>query len=200
MEKPFSAASERNREPILGVLLRHFADRTHVLEIGSGTGQHAAHFAGRLPHLVWQTSDLEENHAGIAAWVAGSGAPNLRMPITLDVADAHWPGADFDAVFTANTLHILSWEEVRAMFAGIARLQVRTRDLKLAAYGPFRYQGRHTSDSNARFDASLRQAAPWRGIRDFQAVDALAAAAGLERVEDAPMPANNRCLVWRSRP
>lgn len=194
-ERPFAPACERNKEPILAVLREHFADRQRVLEIGSGTGQHAVHFAANLPHLVWQTSDRAENLPGIHAWLASARLPNTPDTLTLDVT-GEWPDARFDAVFSANTLHIMSWPEVEAFFANLAG--VLAPDSVLAIYGPFRYAGRHTSDSNAAFEASLQAAVPHRGIRDFEAVDMLAQGLGLKLVEDRAMPANNRCLVWRS--
>lgn len=193
-DKPYAAASERNREPILAVLREHFADRSRVLEIGSGTGQHAVHFGAHLPHLTWQTSDRHANHRGIRAWLAEAALPNVLPPLDLDVT-GQWPDERYDAGFSANTLHIMAWAEVEAMFAGLDR--VLAADATLAIYGPFHYGGRATSDSNARFDASLRQRAPHMGIRDAGAVDELAAAAGLALAADVAMPANNRCRVWR---
>ncbi|HXS26389.1 MAG TPA: DUF938 domain-containing protein [Steroidobacteraceae bacterium] len=193
--KPYAEACDRNRDPILEVLRRHFADRRRVLEIGSGTGQHAAYFAAALPRLEWQTSDLEANLPGIRLWLAESARPNLPPPLALDVRRGPWPQEPFDAVFTANTLHIMGWEEVRAFFAALPRLL--TEDGVLAVYGPFNYEGRFTSASNEAFDAWLRQRASASAIRDFEAVDALARSIGLALVEDCAMPANNRTLVWR---
>ena len=184
--RPFSESSERNRAPILAILKRVFKDRKKVLEIGSGTGQHAAYFAPELPHLVWQASDVAENLPAIRQWV--SDPP----PIELDV-DKPWPALDHDAVFSANTCHIMSWPQVERLFAGIGRLRPEV----LALYGPFNYNGRHTSESNARFDAMLRGRDPLSGIRDFEKISALAAAAGLAVEEDNAMPANNRLLVFR---
>ena len=194
MDKPYSPASERNREPILAVLREHFADRQQVLEIGSGTGQHAVHFAAGLPHLTWQTSDRAENLDGIRAWLDEAGLPNTPAPLQLDVTQERWPAQRYDAVYSANTLHIMSWAEVERLFARLP--EVLAANAKLAIYGPFNYGGRFTSDSNAAFDASLRAQLPHRGIRDFDAVDALARAIGLSLLEDRAMPANNRCLVW----
>jgi hypothetical protein len=194
-DKPYSAASERNREPILGVLREHFADRRRVLEIGSGTGQHAVHFAAALPHLEWQASDRRENLPGIRQWLDEAQLGNTPAPLELEVAGA-WPTGRYDAVFTANTLHIMSWPEVEAMFAGLAG--VLEADATLVVYGPFNIDGRFTSDSNAAFDASLRLHAPHMGIRDRGTVVALAQAHGLRLAADVPMPANNRCLVFRS--
>ena len=192
--RPWSEACERNRGPILEVLRDHFADRRRVLEIGSGTGQHAVHFAAALPHLTWQPSELESNLPGLRLWLEDSGLRNLPQPIALDVTGA-WPDSRFDAVFTANTLHIMSWPDVRALFARLP--QVLTADAVLAVYGPFNYDGRFTSPSNASFDQWLKQRSPHSGIRDFAAVDDLARPIGLALVEDRAMPANNRTLVWR---
>ena len=186
--KSFSEACERNRDPILAVLKRVFADRRRVLEVGSGTGQHAAYFAPALPHLVWQASDVAANLPGIREWVAEPA------PIELD-ADRPFPAVEADAVFSANTSHIMSWPQVERTFAGIGALLPSGG--VLALYGPFNYGGRHTSESNARFDAMLRERDPASGLRDAEAVIALAARHGMTLVEDNPMPANNRLLVWR---
>jgi cyclopropane fatty-acyl-phospholipid synthase-like methyltransferase len=192
-QKPFSAACERNREPILRVLREHFADRRHVLEIGSGTGQHAVHFAAALPRLIWQSSDRAGSLPGVRAWLDEAALPNTPPPLVLDVNGA-WPAQRYDAVYSANTLHIMSWSEVQAFFAHLP--DVMTPDAKLAVYGPFNYRGCFTSPSNATFDASLRSQAPHMGIRDFEKVDHLAQGIGLRLLEDCEMPANNRCLVW----
>ena len=186
--KPFSEACERNRGPILEILKRVFAERRRVLEIGSGTGQHAAHFAPELPHLVWQASDVAANLPGIREWV---GEP---PPIELDV-DRPFPSVEADAVFSANTCHILAWPQVERMFAGIAA--VLPRGGVLAVYGPFNYGGKYTADSNARFDEWLHARDPASGLRDAEAVVALAERHGFKMQEDNPMPANNRLLVWR---
>jgi SAM-dependent methyltransferase len=193
--KPFSEASERNRAPILAILKRVFADRRRVLEIGSGTGQHAAYFAPELPHLVWQPSDVAENLPGIRQWVNETGAPNLREPIILHV-DQEFPRVQADAVFSANTCHIMSWPQVERMFADVGRLL--PPGSVFALYGPFNYHGRHTSESNAHFDAMLRGRDPASGLRDFDDIAVLAKRAGLALEEDNAMPANNRLLVWRS--
>ncbi len=192
--KPFSQACQNNREPILSILERVFADRQRLLEIGSGTGQHAVFCAKHLPHLQWQTSDLVENHAGIKMWIEEFGPPNVLPPIALDVNSVDWAGLKIDAVFSANTLHIMSWESVEDLFKGLAKCLPPGGIL--AVYGPFNYQGKYTSDSNARFDTWLKAQDPVRGIRDFAAVNNLAEAAGLQFQEDNAMPANNRLLVW----
>jgi cyclopropane fatty-acyl-phospholipid synthase-like methyltransferase len=194
-DKPFAPACERNRDPILAVLRAHFADRARVLEIGGGTGQHAVHFAAALPYLVWQTSDVAENLPGIRAWLAEAKLANTPAPIVLDVNGGEWPATPFDAVFSANTLHIMSWPEVGKFFGALGA--ITTRDAKLAIYGPFNYDGAFTSASNAAFDASLKQRAPHMGIRDAEAVDALARTAGFALIDDVAMPANNRTRVWQ---
>ncbi len=192
--KPFSAACERNQHPILDVLRTHFADRRRVLEIGSGTGQHAVHFARGLPHLLWQPSDRASNLDGIRAWRDEAALPNLAAPLEFDVSGP-WPTSCYDAVFSANTLHIMAWEEVQRLFERLPSLL--EDDAKLAVYGPFNYGGRYTSDSNAAFDRWLKAQAAHMAIRDCEAVDALAGDAGLTLIDDIAMPANNRCLVWR---
>lgn len=197
LSKPYAEACERNRDPILAVLRRHFADRRHVLEIGSGTGQHAVHCAAALRELTWQTSDRAQNLPGIRQWIEESGLANLPPPLALDVT-GRWPQARFDALFTANTLHIMSWQSVRALFAALPG--VLSADAVLAVYGPFNYGGAFTSASNETFDAWLKQRSPESGIRDFAAVDALARSSGFALLEDCPMPAHNRTLLWRREP
>lgn len=201
--KPFSQACLNNRQPILAVLERVFADASSVLEIGSGTGQHGVYFANKLPHLRWQMSDLPENLPGIRLWLEEwrLKAPesveqprHLPEPLALDVLGA-WPELAFDAAFSANTAHIMAWPAVPAMFNEVAaRLP---EGGVFAVYGPFNYEGAFTSESNARFDSWLKANSPERGIRDFEKMDGAARHAGLELVEDNPMPANNRLLVWR---
>lgn len=199
-DKPFAPACERNREPILSVLRTHFADRRAVLEIGSGTGQHAVHFAAAMPWLQWQCSDRAGHLPGIRAWLDEAALGNTPPPLALDAAADAWPhaGTDdgrFDAAFSANTLHIMGWPEVEAFFAGVDR--VLGGDGVLVVYGPFNDDGAYTSDSNRDFDAWLKARDPRSGIRDAGAVDALARDIGLRRVDDVAMPANNRCLAWR---
>jgi cyclopropane fatty-acyl-phospholipid synthase-like methyltransferase len=193
MQKPFSAACERNQDAILVVLREQFADLSTVLEIGSGTGQHAVHFARNLPALVWQTSDVAAHLSGIGLWLAEAGLPNTPAPIEFDI-NAPPPRGQFDAIFSANTLHIMSWEEVQRLFAALPALM--TQRAALTIYGPFNYNGAFTSVSNKAFDASLRTVDPARGIRDFEAVNALAESAGLALTSDREMPANNRCITW----
>ena len=194
-DKPFSESCVQNREPILAVLRALFADRSHVLEVGSGTGQHAVYFGAELTHLRWQTADVPQHHAGIRLWLAEAGLANVLPPLALDVNQAGWRSGRYDAVFSANTLHIMSWPEVEKFFAGVGEL-LESGGI-LAVYGPFNYNGAFTSESNARFDAWLKARDPASGVRDFEAVDALARAQGLHLQQDIAMPANNRTLVWR---
>ena len=196
--KPHAPATERNRGPILEMLREHFDGRTRVLEIGSGTGQHAVHFAAALPQLQWQCSERAALLPGIRAWLDDAQLANTPPPIELDVLQGPWPDARYDAAFSANTLHIMGWPEVQALFAGLAA--ALGADATLVIYGPFNLGGRPTSDSNAAFDAELKARAPQMGLRDVEAVDALAQSIGLRPVADIAMPANNRCLVWRRQP
>ena len=197
---PASPACERNRAPILDVLRVAFASRRHVLEIGSGTGQHAVHFAAAMPWLRWQSSDRPGQDLGLARRLALAALSNAPPPLDLDVAQGPWPvpasGAPrFDAAFTANTLHIMGWDAVEACFAGLGA--VLGDDAVLVVYGPFNVGGAFTSDSNRDFDAMLRARDPQSGLRDLEAVDALAARIGLRLHADVAMPAHNRCLVWQ---
>lgn len=195
---PYSEACERNKRPILEVLQRWLGrQRGVVLEVGAGTGQHCVHFARHLPQLGWQPTEQSGNLAALAARVSLEGSSNLLPPLELEVTQAAWPCEydSVDAVYTANTLHIISWPQVQALFRGVGR--VLRDDGLLVVYGPFRYGGQFTSHSNALFDESLRLRDAASGIRDFEAVDALAAAEGLRLVEDCAMPANNQTLVWR---
>jgi hypothetical protein len=195
LNKPFSQACENNKAPILEVIRDVFCQPVTVWEIGSGTGQHACYFASELPHLVWQPTDLAENHPGINAWRDEVRLPNLNQPFVLDVANALWPCKEMDAVFTANTLHIMSWLNVTILFD---RLKMYLKPLaKVCIYGPFNYNGDFTSDSNANFDLQLKNRDPLSGIRDFEAVVGLAENAGLNLTNDNPMPANNRLLVFQ---
>jgi hypothetical protein len=197
MDKPFSAACEENKEPILAILKPRFADRHHVLEIGSGTGQHAVHFAQAMPHLTWQCSDVPMHLPGIGLWLAEAKLPNLPLAIALDV-DHAWPALDpagpFDAAYSANTTHIMSWAQVERMFAGIGALLPAGAPFVL--YGPFSYQGQHTSQSNADFDRMLRMRDPLSGVRDLDDLTRIADGAGLALAEDIAMPVNNRTLIW----
>ena len=193
---PASPACERNREPILACLAPLLATAKRVVEIGSGTGQHAAWFAPRLPHLAWVTTDLPGNHDGIRAWIEASGAANLEGPLALDTLQQPWPqlGAP-DAAFSANTAHIMPEAAVMAMFAGLG--DVLPAGAPFCLYGPFIEQGRHTSASNLRFDEELRSRGAGMGVRDTAWLTQVAAVAGFDLEAIEPMPANNRVLVWR---
>lgn len=204
MEKPFSPSCERNRDPILDVLRRHLGGARTVLEIGSGTGQHAVHFAAAMPWLTWQSSDHTSQHAGIQQWLDEAGLANAPSPIALQaVAEplphftpAAAPGLrPFDAVFTANTLHIMGWPEVQALFACLPAMLAE--HALVIVYGPFNEGGSFSSEGNREFEASLKSRDARSGIRDIEAVDALATGIDLQRIDDVAMPANNRMLVWR---
>jgi SAM-dependent methyltransferase len=193
--KRSSPACERNRGPILEALKPRLRAVSKVLEIGSGTGQHAAFFGAAMPWLVWQTSDLPENHPGIRAWLEETPRANLPPPLALDVSDRPWPVESADCVFSANTAHIMSWPEIESMFDGVS--DVLPDDGLFCLYGPFVHAGRHVSESNRAFDESLRARAPHMGIRELRELETLAAGAGLLLEEVLPMPANNHLLVWR---
>jgi len=192
--KPFAESCEQNRDPILRVLRNELADKSRLLEIGSGTGQHAVYFAPEFPQLLWQTSDRAEMHSGIRAWLEEAALANVLPPLNLDVCADTWPQAGYDAVFSANTAHIMAWPQVECFIRGVG--QVLQADGVFCLYGPFNYNGHYTSESNARFDAWLKSRDPLSGVRDFEALDELARAAGLVLKCDYAMPANNRTLVW----
>ena len=195
---PFSEACERNKGPILEVLKSVFADRTHVLEIGSGTGQHAVHFAAHLRHLIWHPTERLTGLADLAVRIQAEGGPNLRVPTVLDVRQPVWPVARVDAVFTANTLHIMSWPEVDVMFQRLGATLVPSGILCI--YGPFRYDGRYTSPSNGEFDRALRERDPESGLREIGEVQALASGVGITLIADHDLPANNRLLAFVKEP
>ncbi len=193
--KPFSAACERNREPILEVLRGVFTEPMTVLEIGSGTGQHAVYFGAHLPDVRWQTSDRNEHHPGVQLWLDEAGLKNVLPPLSLDVSKQPWPIADVDAVFSANTAHIMSWPEVERMFEGVGDLLKVGRPFCL--YGPFNKNGEFTSASNQAFDADLKSRDPQMGVRDIGDLEVLAEKTGMVVEDDVEMPANNRILIWR---
>ena len=195
MTLPHSDACDRNKDPILAILRKSFVDCTHVLEIGSGTGQHCVYFATAMPGIVWQPSEVAEAMPALRKRIFNEGPSNLRAPVVINVTGTPWDVRKVDGIFTANTLHILHWPEVEALFAGLPA--VAKPGAVLAVYGPFRYGGRYTSESNESFDKMLRARDPGSGIRDFEAVDALARAAGFTLVADHPMPANNQTIVWK---
>jgi cyclopropane fatty-acyl-phospholipid synthase-like methyltransferase len=195
--KQYSQACDENRDPILAVLKHELADCHQLLEIGSGTGQHAVYFGRQLPHLSWQTSDVDSSHPSINAWLNDAQLPNVRQPLSLDVNNRRWPNDEFDGVFSANTAHIMSWPEVINMFNGIGNL------LKpggvFCLYGPFNYNGQYTSESNERFDSWLKSRDPLSGVRNFEDLGELALASNMVCRRDYEMPVNNRLLVWEKQ-
>jgi cyclopropane fatty-acyl-phospholipid synthase-like methyltransferase len=192
--KQYSESCEQNKEPILEVLQEVFKDRKTVLEIGSGSGQHAVYFAKHLKHLSWQPSDRAENLSSIQAWAEEAALSNLKVPVELDVLNQPWNVSPVDTLFTANSLHIMSWVMVEQFFNGVG--EILEPSGKLLVYGPFSYAGTHTSPSNDRFDQYLKQHNPLSGVRDFDDLNDLAKQQGLTAIKDYDMPANNRCLLW----
>jgi hypothetical protein len=203
-EKPFSQACENNKEPILNVLRQVFTTPATVLEIGSGTGQHAVHFATHLPHLYWQTSDHPNHHPLCQPWLNDARLPNIGNPIALDVSQEPWPAEEFNGVFSANTAHIMAWREVEAMFAGVGKGLADSALLRneepgqFCLYGPFTYNGDFTSASNQSFDQHLRSHAAHMGIRNIENLIELAQGHGMVLTQNHIMPANNQLLVWQT--
>ena len=192
--KQSSPSCERNQDAILAVLKEVLPESGTVLEVGSGTGQHAAYFVAHLPHLAWQPSDLSPNFPSIRAWCAEAGLPNLREPLELDLLTPTWPVTSAQAIVCINTIHIVSWKAVENLFAGAGRALAPGGVLYV--YGAYRYATRPLEPSNEEFDRWLKARDPVSGIRDFEAVNALAAKNGLTLAEDRPMPANNRSIWW----
>jgi SAM-dependent methyltransferase len=192
--KQYAESCERNKSPILEVMREILTEPGLVLEIGSGTGQHAAYFAEHLPHVHWQPTDLAENLASIRAWAADAGLPNLPPPSTLDLFADEWPVTSAQAVVCINTIHIVAWPAVEQLFVGVAR----TLDAGgiFYVYGPYRYRQRALEPSNEQFDHWLKVRDPASGIREFEAVNELALANGLQLAGDRAMPTNNRSLWW----
>ena len=195
--KPFAPATDRNSLPILGVIRREFVNLESILEIGSGTGQHAVCFGAELPHLTWQTSELAEHHASIQSWLDEAALPNVREPILLDVGTASLPAESYDGVFSANTAHIMSFAAVEKMFALVS--SVLRDNGAFCLYGPFRQGGEFNTLSNAEFHASLLQRDPDMGIRHLEDLDRLGLAGGLHRTQLYAMPANNHLAVWEKQ-
>ena len=192
---PYSGACERNKGVILEILRQAFRDMNNVLEVGSGTGQHAVHFALNMPHLEWQLTDLDKNIHGLNLRLEKEGPPNVLNPLVLDVSEVSWPVGVYGGIFTANTFHIMSEVLVEQFFRGLCpHLE---RGGVLCVYGPFNYGCEYTSESNKRFDEFLRARDPESGIKDFEWVCSLAEVSGLRLVNDHEMPANNRLLEWR---
>ena len=194
MKRPFSPSAERNKEAILDVLRRILPNGASVLEIGSGTGQHARYFCEKLAGIAWQPS---EQRGVLDTLILGlqASAGTINTPVIIDVTEPHWPVGNFDAIFTANTMHIMSWLGVSAFFSGAGR-HLRARGYAVI-YGPFKYQGHHTADSNRSFDIDLQRKAPQMGIRDVADLSVLAKMSGLTLTDDVEMPVNNRILVFQ---
>ena len=193
MQKPFSPACERNRDPILKELQIRLVQQSTVLEVGSGTGQHAIYFAKHMPNISWQCSDLRENLSGIQMWIDDACLSNVLQPIKLDVSDPTICKT-YDAVYSCNTLHIMSKSNVVEFFKLVK--SVTQEQSSLFVYGPFNYNGEYTSSSNAEFDAWLKERNLESAIRDFEWIDELANDVGFSIVGDVEMPANNRFLHW----
>jgi hypothetical protein len=195
MNKAFSQACKNNKQPILQIIKTIFLESATVWEIGSGTGQHACYFAHQLPHLTWQPTDKKENIEGINCWIKEAGLTNLNNCRALNVTDEQWSCQSIDALFTANTLHIMHWQEVECFFSGL--VNYLTDQAIICIYGPFNYNGQYTSDSNKQFDLWLKARDPKSGIRDFEAIETLAKSAKLIIKKDFSMPANNHLLVFQ---
>ena len=192
--KQFAPSCDRNKDEIIEVLQEALPPSGLVLEIGSGTGQHAVYFAARLPHLAWQATDLKSNLPSINAWCDEANLPNVRPPLELDLLAEHWPIQSAHAVVCINTTHIVSWPGVENLFAGVGRILAPGGVLYV--YGAYRYATRPLEPSNEEFDRWLKARDPVSGVRDFEAVNALTQRNGLQLTEDRAMPGNNRSIWW----
>lgn len=195
MQKPYAESCDQNKDPIFAVIKSYLIERSSVLEIGSGTGQHAIYFAEKLPHLTWYTSDREQYHNGIIQWLDEAKLTNARKPFLLDVSRSSWPETTVDAVFSANTSHIMHWHDVQATFSGVGK--ILNDDGIFLLYGPFNFAGKYTSESNQQFDYRLKSRDPMSGIRNFEDLDQLANQAGLQFQKVFDMPCNNKILSWQ---
>ena len=192
MNKPYSESCDQNKEVILSVLSPLLLSSSNVLEIGSGTGQHAIYFAENMPHVTWHTSDCQSYLEGINAWLAEAELKNVREPFVLDVSESEWPALNVDAVFTANSIHIMHQSDVENLVRRAAHILNKAGSFII--YGPFNYAGAYTSKSNEQFDQWLKERDPLSGIKDFEEMNRLAEKNGLTLVTDYTMPANNRIL------
>ncbi len=195
--KPFSQACENNKQPILQRISAVFSQPGTILEIGTGTGQHAVHFAQNLPHLTWQPSDHPDNYQLCLPWLTEAGLANINKPLALNVSTPDWDLPSINGVFSSNTAHIMAWPEVDAMFQGVAR-ELQAGEA-FCLYGPFNYNNEYTSASNQQFDLYLKKQHPTMGIRDMADLERIGHAGGLRLESDFEMPANNRLLVWRKQ-
>ncbi|MFT5398291.1 MAG: SAM-dependent methyltransferase [Gammaproteobacteria bacterium] len=194
MNRPYSESCEQNKAPIYEVIEPYL--KGDVLEIGSGTGQHAVHFAGLKPDIIWHCSDLAENIPGIAAWIQFAALTNLPKPFALDVM-SDWPSRSFDLIYTANSFHIMGEAEVKESIRGVA--SCLSKNGIFIVYGPFNYNGQFSSDSNRQFEQWLKARNPKSGIKDAGWLEELGAQSNLELLKDISMPANNRILIWQTR-
>lgn len=194
MNKPFSPSADRNKEFILSTLRQELAADQLVLEIGSGTGQHACYFAAALPNVIWQPTELKQNIPGIDSWMDEQNLENILEPKALDVDVHPWPVTHANVCFTCNTFHIVGMPSVRSIFEGCNTV---LRDGgKLCVYGPFAIDGQHTSAGNQQFDQQLRTSNPNSGVRDLSELDAIAQQLGFNAYRSITMPANNLFVVW----
>ncbi len=192
--KQFAPSCDHNKDEIIAVLQGVLPPSGMVLEIGSGTGQHAAYFAAHLPQVVWQPTDLQPNLPSICAWCDEAKLANVRAPLELDLLSGHWPIESAHAVVCINTTHIVSWPGVENLFAGVGRILAPGGVMYV--YGAYRYAIRPLEPSNEEFDRWLKARDPVSGVRDFEAVNALAQRNGLQLTEDRAMPGNNRSIWW----
>lgn len=197
MNKPYSESCDQNKDAILEVILPILSSSSNVLEIGSGTGQHAIYFAKKMLHLTWHTSDCKTYLEGINLWVSASGLKNVIAPIELNVSFSPWPKLETDAVFTANSIHIMNQQDVINLFTGVANL-LSTKGCFII-YGPFNYKSSYTSESNQRFDQWLKNRDPLSGIKHFEEIEVIAKTNKMHLVSDYSMPANNRILHFIKR-
>lgn len=195
MQKPYSESCDQNKAPILSIIEPLFTSCTDVLEVGSGTGQHAIYFAEKMPHLRWHCSDCAPYIAGIKQWIDESDVPNVMAPIVLDVSDSQWPTLSVDAIFTANSIHIMHDQDVTNFIKGVGRLLKKGGHLMI--YGPFNYDGSFTSASNESFQQWLKSRDLLSGIKHFEDIVSLASSNALQLCKDYEMPANNRILHFK---
>jgi len=193
-QKPFAPAADKNKVAICAALQREIKAGDQVLEIGSGTGQHITWFATHIPNATWQPSDLAHNLSGIDAWITESNCSNIHPPVELDVEHTPWPVQKADVCYSANTLHIMNWHAIEALFKHASVLLGNGG--KLCIYGPFRISGEHVSESNAQFDEQLRARNQESGVRDLNDLDCLAAQLDFDPPKSIRLPANNFLVVW----
>jgi cyclopropane fatty-acyl-phospholipid synthase-like methyltransferase len=190
----YSEAAERNKKPILDQLKQYLKSDDKVIEIGSGTGQHACCFTQSIPGLVWQCSDLKDNLSSLKQVISQQNSEQLLMPIECDVRSYQWDQKQYDAVYSANALHIMSWDAAQVFLSNVNHA-LKSRGL-LILYGPYAYANQPLCKSNQNFDRFLKERDPKSGIRSFDEVKALSEKAGFVCEHDIEMPANNRLIIW----